>query len=286
MQPKREERLTLAHRDEHTPVMVFDDYGAVDAPRCIVCLHGLSRNAQDFTELAEHLAARGARVICPDIVGRGRSDRLPDPEDYTVPIYAQHVLALLNHLGRDKVDIVGTSMGGLIGMALAALEEPRIDHLVVNDVGPFIPKEALQQISQYLGMDPHFPDMAAAEGYFRTVYGHTGDLSDAQWRAMTTASVRPDDERGGYRLRYDAQIAEAFRSEQHDDVDVWDVYDRIKRPILLLRGENSPLLLPETAQTMTERGPRAELVVIPGVGHAPALKSPLELTAISNWLGL
>lgn len=253
-----------------------------DHPVPVICLHGLGRNARDFDALAAALAAAGRRVVCLDVVGRGQSEWLRDPQDYGYPQYLADTTTLIARLGAERVDIVGTSMGGLIGMMLAAQPGHPIRRLVVNDVGPFIPKAALQRILTYFGKDPYFPDLAAAEAYHRATYAGFGDLTDAQWRRLTETSLRRDGE--GWRLHYDPRIAEPLNAAEIQDVDLWPLWDRISCPVLCLRGAESDLLLQETAAEMARRGPGAEVIEFAGCGHAPALLDAGQVDPLRNWL--
>lgn len=251
-------------------------------PRPIVCVHGLGRNARDFDTLAQLLAARGRRVICPDVVGRGESGWLSDPMDYGYPQYLSDMSSLIARLDCQAVDWVGTSMGGLIGMMLAAMPGNPIQRLVINDVGAFIPKSALLRILDYFGKDPSFSGLAAAEVYLRRIYRGFGNLTDAQWRHLTQTSLRKDG--AGWRLHYDPRIAEPFQAQEIGDLDLWTVWEAIACPVLLLRGSESDLLLAETAADMTARGPKARLLEFPGCGHAPALLDPSQTGPVVNWL--
>lgn len=259
------------------------DWGPEAARQPVVCVHGLTRNAHDFDVLANALAGQGRRVACPDIVGRGASDWLADPMGYGYPQYLADMAALIARLDAPQVDWVGTSMGGLIGMMLAAQKGTPIRRLVINDVGPFIPKAALERIATYLGANPRFGDFGEAERFIRTVHAPFGDLSDQEWRALTGSSVRQIND-GGYRLRYDPAIAEAFKARPIEDVDLWPVWDAIACPTLVLRGAASDLLLPETAEEMKGRGPRAEVIEIAGCGHAPALLDEDQIALVQDWL--
>jgi len=250
----------------------------------LLCLHGLTRNARDFDFLAERMAG-DRRVIAVDIAGRGQSDPLSDAAGYQIPTYVQDVVALLDALGLDRVDWLGTSMGGLIAMAIAA--DPRIarriGRLVLNDVGPLIPAAALARIGQYVGREWRFPDLAAAESHVRAAYAPFGRLSDAQWRFMTEISVVAD-AGGGYVPAYDPAIGAASRGQDFTDIGLWPLWDAIRAPVLVLRGADSDVLLAETAAEMTRRGPRAELVTFDGVGHAPALFDDDQIEVIARWL--
>ncbi len=248
----------------------------------IVCLHGLARNARDFDSLAAALTAAGRRVVCADVVGRGDSGWLRGSMDYGYPQYLVDIAALIARLDCEQVDIVGTSMGGLIGMMLAAQPDNPIRRLVINDVGPFIPKAALERILDYFGKDPRFSDLAAAETYHRSTYRSFGKLSDAQWRHLTETSVRRDGDE--WRLHYDPKIAIPLREAELADVDLWALWDTITCPVLVLRGVESDLLLPDTATQMQQRGPRAQVIELVGCGHAPALLDPDQINPVREWL--
>ncbi len=288
--------------------MAYREWGAPDAARVVICVHGLTRNSRDFDSLAAALAGAGCRVVCPDVVGRGDSGWLADPAGYGFPQYLADMTVLLARLGAEAVDWVGTSMGGLIGMMMAAQPStprastpqpgtpqpgtPRagtpVRRLVLNDVGPFLPKAALERIAGYVGHDPRFADLAAAEAYIRDVHGGFGALADHEWRHLAETSVVPaegeGEEDGALRLRYDPGIGAGFRARPVEDVDLWAVWDRIVAPSLVLRGADSGLLLPETSAEMTRRGPRAELIEIADCGHAPALMHRDQIALIRDWL--
>jgi len=263
--------------------MAYTEWGPDLASRPVVCVHGLTRNGRDFDFLAARLAATGRRVICPDIVGRGASGRLADPAGYGYPQYLADMAVLLARLDCAEIDWVGTSMGGLIGMMLAAQPGTPIRRLVINDVGPFIPRAALERIASYVGMDPHFPDLPAAEAYFRKVHAPFGTLTDAQWSHLTETSVRPDPA-GGFRLNYDPGIAVAFKPDEMEDIELWAIWDRITCPVQALRGAESDLFLAETAREMAARGPKAMMIEVPGCGHAPALLDGEQIVPILEWL--
>jgi pimeloyl-ACP methyl ester carboxylesterase len=262
--------------------LAYAEWGDPRNPRALVCVHGLTRNGRDFDPLAQTLAA-DYLIACPDVAGRGRSDWLAVKSDYGYPQYAADMAALIARLGVEEIDWVGTSMGGLIGMMLAAMPNTPIRRMVLNDVGPFIPRAALERIGSYVGADPHFADQAAADAYIRETAAPFGRLSDAEWHHLTIHSIR-EDPAGGWRLRYDPAIAEPFRIPEIKDVDLWPIWDAIRCPVLVLRGLNSDLLLPETMAEMTKRGPKARAVEFPGCGHAPALMAPEQIAVIRDYL--
>lgn len=259
----------------------YTEWGNAGDP-VVICVHGLSQNARSFDALAGALEAAN-HVVCLDVVGRGQSAWLEDAAGYAYPQYMADANALIARLGVDRVDWVGTSMGGLIGMMLAALPGNPIRRLVLNDVGPFVPEAALKRIAAYLTRENRFADMAEFEAYLRDVYAPFGDLSDEQWRRMAQHGARKNDD-GTISPSYDPAIADVFRSGPIGDVDLWPLWDRITCPTLVLRGAQSDLLLAETAAEMSRRGPRAEVVEVPGAGHAPALQSDDQIAAIRGFL--
>jgi len=255
--------------------------GPAGAPT-VVCVHGLTRNGRDFDTLAEALSSN-FRVVCPDILGRGKSEWLEHSEDYDYVVYVGVLAQLIARLDVPEVLWVGTSMGGLIGMFTAALSNAPIKRLVMNDIGPLIAKAGLARIAAYVGLDPSFPDLAALETYQREVAAGFGALTDAQWRHLATHAARPKPD-GSLGLAYDPHIADAFKKAPPADVDLWSYWDRVACPTLVLRGANSDLLQRPDALAMTQRGPRARLIEFPGVGHAPALMAPEQIAAVRGFL--
>lgn len=262
----------------------YTEWGPPDAARTVVCVHGLTRNGRDFDWLAESLAASGVRVVCPSVVGRGDSRWLANPDGYTYPQYLADMTALLARLDCETVDWVGTSMGGLMGMMLAAQPDSPIGRLVMNDIGPFVPKASLERIGTYVGTDPVFEDLAGVEAYLRFIYPGFGPLPDDRWQAMArhSARERPDGRLG---LAYDPGIGKVFNTGAPlQDVVLWPVWDAIRCPVLVLRGADSDLLLAETAEEMTRRGPCASLITVPLCAHAPSLMVPEQIQAVSAFL--
>lgn len=262
--------------------IAYAEWGEPDNPRVLICVHGLTRNGRDFDALAEALAG-DYRVVCPDVVGRGASDWLEDKNEYDYPRYVADMLALIGHLGADEVRWVGTSMGGLIGMFLAALPERPITRMVMNDVGPFLPKAALQRIVAYVGEEPRFPDMDALDAYLRVIYAPFGPFTDEQWQGLVESSARVLDN-GDVGLAYDPGIAVPLRAMPVEDIDMWPVWNEVSSPVLVIRGEESDVLLAETAENMTGTGPGARLEVLAGIGHAPTLMSGEQIDLIRDWL--
>jgi pimeloyl-ACP methyl ester carboxylesterase len=260
----------------------FTDWGPRDTGRTVVCVHGLTRNGRDFDDLAAALSA-GARVVCPDMVGRGRSGRLADPEQYALPTYVSHMIQLIERLELGEVDWVGTSMGGLIGMGVVAANAGIIRSLLLNDIGPFVPKAGLERINQYLGLDLRFPDVEAIEAYLRNVNAGFGPLTDSQWRHLAVYSALARDD-GTLALNYDQRLALPLKREPIEDIELWPVWEQIDCPVLALRGSESDILLAETAAEMAQRGPHARIAEFRGVGHAPALMADDQIEVVRDWL--
>jgi pimeloyl-ACP methyl ester carboxylesterase len=266
--------------------MAYVEWGDPGNPKVLVCVHGLTRCGRDFDFLAQAMADE-YRVVCPDVVGRGRSDWLRDKSLYALPQYCADMSTLLAKLDVESVHWVGTSMGGLIGMALAGLPETPVARLVLNDVGPVVTGVSLQRIGDYLGNSPRFKDIDQADAFVRTIGAPFGKLSAAQWRHLTVHVTRPAAD-GGVEFAYDPGLAQPFRemwlAGGGKDVELWPLYDGIRCPTLLLRGADSDLLSHATALQMSRRGPRARLVEIPGTGHAPMLLDTSQVLPIREFL--
>ena len=279
MEPRERSYLGLSAKGFHR--LVYWEWGAPENARVLLCVHGLTRQGRDFDRLASALAAH-YRVAAPDIVGRGQSDWLADKAGYGYPQYCADMAVLLARLGSATVDWVGTSMGGLIGMMLAAQPNSPIRHLVLNDIGPLVPKAGVERLAAYVGKDPRFPNLDAAIAYTREVAAPFGALSEDEWRHLTVHGLRQEPD-GSFRLRYDPAIAAPLQGEIKD-VDLWSLWDRIACPVLVLRGQHSDLLLPATAAEMQRRGPKAKVVEIPGCGHAPALMAAEQIALVREFL--
>ncbi len=262
--------------------MAYVEFGNPAAP-AVVCVHGLTRNGRDFDPLAETLAAR-FHVICPDLPGRGKSDWLPAGALYQPASYVQALAHLLAALGK-PVAWVGTSLGGICGMMLAAAGNTPITRMVLNDIGPLIQAAALKRIRDYMSAAPEtFPSIAALEAHLRLVHAPFGQLTDAQWAHLARFSARSvlGAAGSGYALHYDPKIAEPIKDSVPIDVDMWPLWALIKIPVLSIRGESSDLLLPETFERMQAEG--AEGLVIKNAGHAPALMDDVAMNAVRDFL--
>jgi pimeloyl-ACP methyl ester carboxylesterase len=249
----------------------------------LVCVHGLTRSGQDFDELARALRAQ-FRIVCPDIAGRGDSDRLADPKLYSWAQYVADMVTLIARLDVETVNWLGTSMGGLVGMALAAQPGSPVKKLILNDAGPVIGRASLERIATYIGAAPVFASLEEAEKYIRTISAPFGPHSEAQWRTLTETWVRKQED-GSWRPHYDPRIAEAYRAAMPEkDLELWHIYDAVRCPTLLMRGEHSDVLSRATAAEMARRGPKAKVVEIRGVGHAPTLLHAEQIAPVRDFL--
>lgn len=263
--------------------IAYTQWGSAHNKRVLICVHGLTRNGRDFDAVSGVMADQ-YRVLCPDLPGRGHSHWLPVHADYQPPTYLKDMAALIARSGAEQVDWIGTSLGGLLGMMLAAQPNSPIRKLVLNDIGAFVPKQALERIASYVGKDPIFSDLAGLEAYLREVHAPFGPLADDQWRHLAEHSARRDVRVDAWRLHYDPGLAEPFKEGLSDDVNLWPVWDAVSCPILILRGAESDILMHETAEEMLTRGPASELIEFPGVGHAPMLMDPNQIQAVREWL--
>ena len=280
--------LTCAGRELH-----YTDWRPAAPVRgTVVAWHGLARTGRDMDELAAHLSARGWRVLCPDMVGRGLSQWAEHPKDeYCLAFYARIARELLVQLGIEHCHWVGTSMGGAIGtVAASGYFEPelkkRIRSLTLNDNAPQLAQPAIERIKAYAGQPPAFDRVTELEAFLRTAYKPYGFLTDAQWRRLTETSTRrlPD---GRVTPHYDPAMVQQFTHHANDYL-IWDHYDALDIPVLCLRGAQSDLVLPETTAEMLTRGPGTrgllQVVEVPGCGHAPALNVPEQFALVDGFL--
>ncbi|MBA4178164.1 MAG: alpha/beta hydrolase [Leptothrix sp. (in: Bacteria)] len=266
--------------------MAYWEWGDAANPRVLVCVHGLTRQGRDFDTLAQDLAG-SYRVVCPDVVGRGQSDWLADPAGYAIPAYVADMVTLVARLGVEQVDWVGTSMGGLIGLALASMPKNPVRRLVLNDVGPAIQPAALARIGSYVGQPARWKTLDEAADALWAISQGFGPHTREQWLALTRPQLKPDGD--GFKPHYDPSLALPFRGLTPElaaagEAMLWLAYDRITAPTLLLRGAQSDLLSHETALAMVQRGPRATLHELPGVGHAPMLVQPEQRAVVRGFL--
>ena len=274
--------------------MAYQEWGDAANPRVLVCVHGLARQSRDFDTLA-HALAGDYRVVCPDVVGRGLSERLADPMGYVFPTYLADMVTLLARLGAEQVDWVGTSMGGIIGMLLASLRDrggrSPVGRLVLNDVGPAYEQKFVDRLKSYLGQPVHWRSVDEAADSLWTISQGFGPHTREQWMALTRPMLVPDsnDQGDGFTLHYDPAIAVPIRAMTPEmgaagEAALWHAYDQIRAPTLLLRGETSDVLRADTAAAMVARGPRARLHVFAGIGHAPTLQQPEQVALVRGFL--
>ncbi len=268
--------------------MVYSDWGPRQAAETVVCVHGLTRNGRDFDFVAANLAQQGYRVICPDIVGRGRSENLAPGGVYGIPQYVADMTVLMAAEGLESVAWLGTSMGGLIGMAVAAMANSPIQSLMLNDVGPFIPKASLERIGDYVGIAWRFDSFDTALAHVKKAYEPFGLTREEDWVELAQNSLREEtDPETGARSwvnNYDTRIADPFKDQEVGDIDLWLVWDTIVCPTWVIRGALSDLLLPDTAVEMQQRGPKASVIEVPNTGHAPALMDAQQAASVREWL--
>lgn len=271
--------------------MAYKEWGEEDNPNVLVCVHGVTRVADDFDNLAQSLC-KEYRVVCPDVVGRGRSGSLVNPQLYRLPQYVSDMVTLLARVlangERQTVDWFGTSMGGLIGMGLASLPDSPVSKLVLNDIGPTLDWVAIQRIGDYIAQEVRFPTFKAGAEFVKMVSTTFGEHTDAEWHKLAADVLRQDKD-GSWVRHYDMGLALPFQSvtpesAKADEAMLWAAYDAIRCPTLLVRGENSDLLSRETAQAMTQRGPKAKLVEIPNVGHAPTFLHDDQIAIAKDFL--
>lgn len=262
--------------------VVYQEWGDVDNDRVVVCVHGLARNSRDFDELAMELS-NDYRVVCPDVAGRGKSAWLPEGAPYGIPQYLQDMVVLISRLDVRQVDWIGTSMGGLIGIILAAYTDSPIKRLVLNDIGPFVGKQALKRIANYVDRDEYYDSINDIEVTLRKNYSAFKGLTDMQWRHLAQHGSRHISD-GRYTLHYDPRIGESTREASDQDVDIWSMWHKITIPQLILWGKQSDVLKEDTVSRMQQLNPSIDLVTWDDIGHAPSLMEEDQIAVISDWL--
>jgi pimeloyl-ACP methyl ester carboxylesterase len=266
--------------------MAYWEWGDAGNPKVLVCVHGLSRQGRDFDTFARAMCGE-YRVVCPDVAGRGRSGWLKQPASYAIPKYVADMVTLLARLAATELHWVGTSMGGLIGLGLAALPDSPVRKLVLNDVGPAIEYAALARVGGYLGQPAHWNTVDEAADALLAISRGFGPHTREEWRALTRPQLVADGD--GFKSHYDPAIALAFRAVTPElaaagDAMLWQAYDALRCPTLVLRGAESDLLSRATADAMAQRGPRALVREFAGVGHAPTLVHADQIAAVRAFL--
>jgi pimeloyl-ACP methyl ester carboxylesterase len=268
--------------------VAYVEWGPPDASQVVICVHGLTRNSRDFDYLARRLALRGLRVLAPDLPGRGKSGWVTNANDYATPLYLAACAAVIARSGASAVDWIGTSLGGHVGMEMAALPGSPIRRLVLNDFGARVGGAALQRIASYMRMKRRFPSVADFEQHLRTIHEPFGHLTDAQWKHLAEHSAVETDE-GDIRQHYDPNIGRAFSWPMMVDIALWNIWDTVACPVLVLRGEDSDLLHASTVREMQKRGVAGKnglvrSIEVRGVGHAPALMNDAQASVIEEFL--
>lgn len=276
------EQTTPAQIKTHK--IAYTQWGDAENPRVLMCLHGLTRNGRDFDYLARALCVE-YRVICPDLPGRGKSEWFEDKSLYAVPLYVADMLALLSHLNIAKLDWVGTSLGGIIGMVVASMQPGLIGRLVLNDVGPFLPKEGIERIGTYVGQAPRQVSRDKLEKYIKDIMKPFNIIDEEHWQHIFTHSIVIHPDQTGS-LHYDPGIRHAFvkKDAPIEDIDMWELWESITCPVLVVRGAESDVLTAETLERMQQTGPKAEGVTLPYIGHAPTLMEDGQIAIVKNWL--
>lgn len=267
--------------------MAYKEWGDPHNPRVLLCVHGLTRRSDDFDVLAKVMAT-DFRVICPDVVGRGQSDWLAVPAYYQVPQYMADMVTLLARINAPEINWFGTSMGGLIGMGLAALKNNPVKRLLLNDVGPSLAIEALTRIGRYVGNAPEFDSIEAGISYLKAIAGSFGQHTEQEWEALMRPCIVKNPANNRFRVHYDPAIAAPFKlttpeALSQGEVLLWRSYDAIQCPTLVVRGANSDLLTEITAEAMRHRGPMAKLAVIADTGHAPTFVHEAQIALAQNF---
>ena len=259
----------------------YAEWGRPDAP-VLLCVHGLTRNGRDFDVVAQRLADR-YRVVCPDMVGRGTSDRAADPALYAVPQYVADCITLIARLDVEELTWLGTSMGGIIGMVVASLPGNPIRRLILNDIGPEVGQTGIGRIGGDIGDDPSFASFEEGERALRARMSEFGPHTDEQFRYLSRHYVVPRGERWAF--HYDPAIGSTFRAAAAQPaVSLWPLYDAIRCPVRVIRGASSDILSVATADEMTRRGPKARVAEIAGVGHAPSLIAAEQVDLVERFL--
>ena len=285
LKPSREDALQgLSPAGFHR--IAYVDWGPIDDPCPIVCVHGMSRQGRDFDYLAAELARSGRRVICPDLPGRGRSGRLGNPDHYSLPQYCSDMNALLARLRVKNVEWVGTSLGGLIGMVVAGFPGSIIRSLVINDIGPFVSTTGLRRIGEYISVMPaSFESIEEAEDYYRRVLAPYGTLADEHWRHLTTHSLHWDEAKGHFSVLCDPAISKAFTTPWfYSPLNLWAYWQAIAVPILVLHGAKSDLLSNGLTLEMKRRNPQTNIFRFDDCGHVPPLMTADQIKIVTEFL--
>ena len=280
--------------------VAYTEWGEFDSlESTVICVHGLTRNGRDFDALANYLSAHGHHVFCPDIIGRGDSSWLRDSNNYNFERYISDLNVLISRTEAKQVDWIGTSMGGIIGLMMAALPNTPIRRLILNDVGPQVPLHSLWEMAKYVGKEPEFTSKEQAKAHYKTIYAEFGNLTEHQWEEFTENSIH-EQSPGLFISKYDPNIHEFkfkwnavkdFFYHPHKalegvffDIDLWSYWQKLTCPVYAIRGSRSTLLLPEHLQKMQRSDSLLEVYEVADAGHAPALLEVEHHEKIHSWL--
>lgn len=263
--------------------VVYQDWGNADNPDTLFCLHGLTRNARDFDVIARRMADK-RRVICPDMAGRGKSDWLPNNQDYQIPQYNVDLMMICASLGCERFDILGTSLGGMMGMILAAMRNSPVRRLIINDIAPEVPHTAMARLGRYLHLDPHFDTLADLEQHLRETLSPFHPMTDDDWHRIAKNSSRKVD--GGYKMAFDPDISNTYQRRYWYMMyfNLWKYWVRIRCPVLILRGKESGFLTEHLLERMLSKLPHADVLEFDGAGHTPTLNAPEQIDPVLQWL--
>ncbi|GJL84579.1 MAG: alpha/beta hydrolase [Micavibrio sp.] len=266
--------------------IVYNDWGPADGFP-VICVHGLTGNGHDFDFLAEELIKDGHRIIAVDLPGRGRSDFLANPHDYNYGQYIHDLTALLAHLNLGdpgSIDWIGVSLGGLLGIYLAGMKDTPIRRMIINDVGPEVPKAALDFIHKVISQTYIFDTVQDLEKRMKKTRGLTwGPVTADQWRHMAEHNARALDD-GRITYAYDPEISVVFEGEPTGAEDLWPHWDNITCPLLVLQGKQSMILTKKIIKQMNKRGPEFNFHVFKGCGHVPSLMAPDQIEVVRDWI--
>ncbi|KTD36155.1 hydrolase/acyltransferase [Legionella nautarum] len=290
----------LCVSDEGYHRVAYTEWGKVNSESpTVICVHGLTRNSRDFDALADYLSTQGSHVFCPDVVGRGDSSWLKNAHDYNFKRYIIDLSNLISRTGAKEIDWIGTSMGGLLGIIMASLPNTPIRRLILNDVSPQVPIQTLWHMAKYVGKDPQFSSKEEAKEHYKKIYAEFGNLTEKQWINFTEHSVT-ELSPGVFISKFDPNIhdfklswqsVKEFLYHPHRalegilfDIDLWDFWQKITCPVLVIRGSRSTLLLPEHIKKMKRMHPEVEVFEVEDAGHAPALLELDQHKKIRSWL--
>ena len=278
----------------------YTEWGTPSNHNPLICLHGATRHSRDFDLLANYLSRGSHRhIFCPDLVGRGESDWLKNPANYSYEQYLADMNVLISRTGQQAVDWLGTSLGGIIGMVLAAQVQSPIKRLILNDIGPQIPANAMRRLANYVGLEPSFNDLEEAILYYKKIFTHIGQLDEATWNRLVSHTIKKTSG-GKYMAKMDQRIKMPFSkkamlwnllrhptqllSENPFDLYLWEMWRKVNCPVLVIYGEKSDVLTPFIMEKMKHLKPETTFFEVKKTGHAPLLESDIEMEMIAKWL--